>query len=255
MKKVVATMVLAACCGAAGAQEISDGVKAWERQDYARAHDIFTRLALAGNTEAQRQLGEMIGFGEGAPEDVAEARGWLERSRAGGNGHAAESLALVERRAAGKAEIQRYVSSYDGTGLALLAYQCGNPDIPESSKTRKEIERVHARIGDWYACYGRFTQTLAAAASNAIPKQTAQIMNTAELARARGRVAGVVARIGADGKGEAGKVEAAERRWIASTEREVAALDQMSRMVIEQDRTYVRTVLFSSETSGHSAKR
>lgn len=255
MKKVVATMVLAACCGAAGAQEISDGVKAWERQDYARAHGIFTRLALAGNTEAQRQLGEMIGFGEGAPEDVAEARGWLERSRAGGNRHASESLALVERRAAGKAEIRRHVSSYDGTGLALLAYQCGTPAIPESSKTKREIEDVHARIGDWYACYGRFTQTLAAAASNAIPKPVAEIMNTAELAGAQARANSALSRIGADGKREAEQVAAAESKWVAATERKVAALEQMSRMAIEQDRTFERVVLFGAETSGHSAKR
>jgi TPR repeat protein len=101
-------MVLEFGCGIASADELSDGIKAWERQDYAQAQQIFSKLAKAGNAEAQRQLGEMIGFGEGVPETwpaQAQSRmsGPLTRLAAEGRAEA-EAMALAERNWVGATE-------------------------------------------------------------------------------------------------------------------------------------------------------
>ncbi len=224
----MACLVLAFGCCTAGADEFSDGIKAWEQQDYARAHRIFNKLAAAGNAEAQRQLGEMIGFGDGVPEDLATARNWLERSRAAGNKDAAESLALVERRASHKADIQRYLTSYDASDLALANYGCVKPDIPEASDTKKKIATVHQQIADWYACYGRFVKGLQAA----VPAQTASIMNVAELARARTRLEPVLARLADEGRAQSEAMAMAERDWVVATEKKVKANDRIAKQLV-----------------------
>jgi TPR repeat protein len=250
MNKRIAVLVLALGCGMASADELSDGIKAWEQQDYVQAHRIFNKLAAAGNAEAQRQLGEMIGFGEGVPEDLAGARSWLERSRAAGNKDAAASLALVERRASHKAEVQRYLSAYDGSELALSNYHCAKPTLPEVSTTKKAIAAGHAQVSNWYECYGRFAKNLSAALaapSGGIPVQTAEIMNTAELARARVRTGEVLAHVAAEGKAEADAIAAAERNWLAVTEQTVKANDEMARQIVAEDRRMADRIIQQNE--------
>jgi hypothetical protein len=254
MKTRIACLILALGCCTAGADELSDGIKAWERQDYAQAQRIFAKLAAAGNPEAQRQLGEMSGFGEGVPEDLAGARRWMERARAGGSKDAAASLALVERRAAGKADIGR-ILAYDGAGLALARYACVAPAIPAASASKEDIDAVHRRVADWYACYGRFAHALAAApAGNAIPPATAEIMNTAELARARTRMDSVFARLAAEGKSEADAVVAAEAAWIGASERQLRGAGEMTAALVAMKRRGGDIIRGRSEEAGDLAR-
>lgn len=235
MKNRMACLVLAFGCCTAGADELSDGIKAWEQQDYAQAHKIFNKLAIAGNAEAQRQLGEMIGFGEGTPEDLAAARSWLERSRAAGNKDAAESLALVERRASHKADIQHYLSTYDASDLALASYGCVKPAIPESSETKKEIATVHQQIANWYACYGRFVKGLQAG----VPAQAASIMNTSELAQIQARMSGTLTSLAGAGRAQAEAVAIAETDWVLATDKKVKAIDAIAKQLVDQEKSQV----------------
>jgi len=232
MKKHLAFVILVFGCGIAGADELADGINAWERQDYAQAQQIFSKLAHAGNAEAQRQLGEMYGFGEGVPENLATARMWLERARTAGNRDAAESLALVERRASHKSDIRHYLTSYDGADLALARYNCVKPAIPEASDTKKKIATVHEQIGGWYECYGRFVKGLQAA----MPTQTASIMNTAELAQAQARMSTVLDRLAAEGRGEAEAMAQAERHWVLATEKKVVAANAIANLMVENEK-------------------
>lgn len=249
MKKGIVLLAAALSCGIAGADELSDGIKAWEQQDYVQAHRIFDRLANAGNTEAQRQLGEMIGFGEGVPENLGVARSWLERARAAGNKDAAESLALVERRASHKADIQRYLSAFDGAGLALASYGCAQPAIPESSGTKPGIVAVHGQIDAFYECYGRFVKGLQAA----LPPQTASLMNTAELAQAQAHMRGTLTRLAAEGRAQADAVALAEGRWVAATEKRVTAYDTIARQMTDLEKAHVFQNLAMRESKGSLA--
>lgn len=244
MKNRMVCLVLAFGCCTAGADELSDGIKAWEQQDYAQAHRIFGKLAAAGNPEAQRQLGEMIGFGEGAKEDLATARSLLERSRAAGNKEAAASLALVERRAGHKADIQRYLASDDASEyLALDKYNCVKPEIPAVSDTKAKIATVHQQFGDWYACYGRFVKGLQAGA----PPQLASIMNTAELGQVQVRVSGTLSRLAADGKAQAETIAMAERDWVLATDKNVRASDAIAKQMVQFEKSAAFNRLSVSE--------
>lgn len=247
MKNRLACLVLAFGCCTAGADELLNGITAWEQQDYAQAHWIFNKLAVTGNPEAQRQLGEMIGFGEGVPEDLVTARRWLERSIDAGNKDAAASLELVERRSSHKAAIQRYLTSYDGSELALDKYNCVQPVIPASSETRKTIAKVSQQFGGWYECYGRFVKGLQAAA----PAELTPVMNTVELAQAQSRMIGTLSRVAAEGRVQAEAIQMAERDWILATEKKARANDTVAKQMVEFERiaAFQRLVVVESRPS------
>ncbi len=50
-----------------------EGVAAYQRGDYRTALREFVRLALAGNSSAQFNLGVMYDLGQGVPQNYAEA--------------------------------------------------------------------------------------------------------------------------------------------------------------------------------------
>ena len=57
-----------------------EGRAAYERGDYATAHEELRPLAEAGNAAAQTLLGTMLYFGRGVPEDYAEAAKWYHKA-------------------------------------------------------------------------------------------------------------------------------------------------------------------------------
>lgn len=64
-------------------------------QDYARAADMFGRLAESGDAEAQAHFGYMNYQGEGVPRDKAEAVRWYRKSAIQGNRDAQYNLAVA----------------------------------------------------------------------------------------------------------------------------------------------------------------
>ena len=74
----VATVLLLGLTDAlpASAQTLEAALAAHEVGDYAAAYDGFLSLAEAGNLDAQFHLGYMYDFGEGIPENDAEAVKW-----------------------------------------------------------------------------------------------------------------------------------------------------------------------------------
>lgn len=76
----------------ASAQTLEAALAAHELGDYAAAHDGFLGLAEAGNLDAQFHLGYMYDFGEGIPENDAEAVKWW--TAAAEQGHRPSQLIL-----------------------------------------------------------------------------------------------------------------------------------------------------------------
>ena len=83
----VATVLLLGLADAlpASAQTLEDALAAHEVGDYAAAYDGFLSLAEAGNLDAQFHLGYMHDFGEGIPENDAEAVKWWTVAAEGGH--------------------------------------------------------------------------------------------------------------------------------------------------------------------------
>jgi TPR repeat protein len=95
-KRPVRRILFAAllCLGVAGiaqADDFENGWKAYNRQDYAAAYDIWRRLADRNDAQAQLMVGLLYANGQGVGQNVAEAYKWFLISAANGNEHA-ESL-------------------------------------------------------------------------------------------------------------------------------------------------------------------
>lgn len=124
--------------------------------------------------------------------------------------------ALDDERAARKAEIEFYTTSFDG-GDAKLS--CVRPAIPPTSKTNQEIAKVDAAVKEWFECYNGFVQRLneAQPAGKKIPADVARIMRPDELAQARSRMNQVYATIGDGAEGTATELLAQHKAWQEST--------------------------------------
>lgn len=216
MKKTMMQIALALVMlpALAHADDLADAVKAWEQRDFSKAYQGFSKLAAAGNAQAQLMLGEMYGFGEGVPEDAAKAREWLQKAAAGGNAEAASSLQLVQQRGQRRAEIARLLDAGQARAPTLAAAGCVGPRFPEVSTTQGEIKAVADSMNGYRACYDKYIDQLAA---RKVPDDLAMLMSVTELDRARALNNEVVSNASKAALAEASTVLAANDAWFSRT--------------------------------------
>ena len=230
MKKAMAAVLLLCACAGARADELSDGIKAWEKRDFATAQTIFGKLANAGNAQAQLLLGEMYGYGEGVPEDLAMAERLLGQASAAGNKDAAESLNNVRQRATRKADIAKFADG-GAAPQSLSAFGCAMPAFPDVSTTQADIKAVTAKANDWRSCYERYGAYLAGlpAGAKAVPADVAGLMNMVELERARTSREQALAHAAAAASEEAAAFGRASDQWYTRTQQYSQSMDKVAR--------------------------
>jgi Sel1 repeat len=87
---------LAADAGAAAADTVRDGQRAYVHRHFEEARRIWTPLAEAGDAEAQVSLGLLFDLGQGVPEDPATAYKWYRRAAEAGLAKAQFNVAVME---------------------------------------------------------------------------------------------------------------------------------------------------------------
>jgi len=112
---VIAAGLIAA--GAAVADEVNDGIDAYQRGDHAAAIDHWRPLAEQGDIIAQFNLGLMYDKGLGVPRDPAEAAEWFRRAAEQGDAIAAYNLGLMY--AEGRGVAQDYGKAADWYKFAM----------------------------------------------------------------------------------------------------------------------------------------
>lgn len=75
--------------------DVKDGVDAWQRGDYQGAVAEWRPAALAGDADAQFNLGQAYKLGRGVPTDLAQAEDWYRRAAKQGHLQAEDNLGLV----------------------------------------------------------------------------------------------------------------------------------------------------------------
>lgn len=167
---------------AAFAGELEDANALFEKKDYAGALKLYTKLANAGNAQAQQQLGQMYWYGEAGAVDEAKAKGLFEQAAAKGNKVAADSLVIMQQRVERRAEIDYWIKGYDGADLQSGEYRCPSPRIPAVSKLNDEIERVNKLVTNWQDCYNKMVTNLneQSPLTKRIPPDIAKLMNKQE---------------------------------------------------------------------------
>lgn len=133
--------------------------------------------------------------------------------------------ASEQARAARKADIDFYVSQYEGADVELEQFRCVRPIFPELSRTKAEIAKVGQAVDAWMACYNRFVQGLndALPAGKRIPAELQALMTPAELAQARQRMGRVYQVVSEEGEDTLKAVLAASTAWKEKTDTYVNA--------------------------------
>jgi len=172
--------------GAVLADPLADANALFAKKSYAEALQMYTKLANAGNPEAQLHMGEMHLYGEAGAIDLVKAEAWFRKSAAKGNKTAIAALDMMKRRTERKADMEYWISKYDGAELKTGKYRCPAPRIPAMSKQNYEIAEVDKKMQVWQACYNAFVENLNAAnpLSKKIPKDIADLLTKDESAQA-----------------------------------------------------------------------
>jgi hypothetical protein len=206
--------------GLARADELADANALFAKKAYPQALQSYTKLANAGNVEAQRHLGEMYWYGEAGAVDEARADQWFSKAAAKGDKSAAAALDMMKQRVARRADIDYWVSGYDGAELSKGKFRCVPPRIPAVSKVNEEIDRVGAIFSAWQTCYNGFVANLNASTpmTKLIPPDIAKLFNQRELDASSAHLEDVQQRISADASIGA-KLELADfAAWRSATE-------------------------------------
>ena len=207
-------------CAAAHADPLRDANALFAKKSYPEAVQAYTKLANAGNVEAQQHLGEMYWYGEAGAVDEARAEAWFRKAAAKGNAVAIASLELMKQRTTRRAEITHWVEQYQGEDLKTGQFNCAVPRIPAISKQSEEIERVSASVTKWQNCYNDYVGNLNAASPlvTRIPADIVKLLNKAETARAGERLALVQENLAEEARVSSKLVLADLAAWRSATE-------------------------------------
>ena len=219
MRRFLMSLVLVSC--SALADDMTDANKFLAAKEYGKALPLYTRLANAGNSEAQLRVGEMLWFGDGTAQDLVAARRWFEKSAAAGNVDARESLAALDLRKTRGGEIDYWTTQYDGADLTAGKFACALPAIPAVSKTSAEVAAARQGIENWRTCYDGFAANFNATApiGKRIPAEVLDMMTPQEAERARVHVESVYGKVLAKAQADADSVQARQVAWEGATER------------------------------------
>lgn len=88
-------LIAASMLGLPAHADVKDGVDAWQRGDYQGAVAQWRPAALAGDADAQFNLGQAYKLGRGVPADLVQAEAWYRRAAKQGHLQAEDNLGLV----------------------------------------------------------------------------------------------------------------------------------------------------------------
>jgi TPR repeat protein len=237
MKKTLFCMALL-LSAAAYADELADANALFAKKSYPQALQLYTKLANSGNAEAQLHMGEMYLYGEAGTVDMAKAEAWFKKSAAKGNKTAVGALSMMKQREARKADLDYWMTKYDGAELKSGQYRCPVPRLPAMSKQNDEIAAVGAKVAAWQTCYNAFVEHINAAAplTSLIPKDVADLLTKDEMAIATAHLDAVYSRIVEDARVSAKLFLADFGAWRDATDAYVGNHNQMLNDAAEKKR-------------------
>lgn len=202
------------------ADELADANGLFEKKQYAQALKLYTKLAQAGNVEAQQHLGEMYWYGEAGAVDDTAAQSWFAKAAAKGNKESIAALAVMQKRIDRKKDITYWTTQYDGADLKSGQYRCPAPRLPAVSKDNKDIEAVSNRVDVWQNCYNAFVTNLNAVSplTKRIPADISSLMKKEEFEQANAHLEAVQQTISEEAKVNSKLVLADIAAWRAATE-------------------------------------
>jgi TPR repeat protein len=135
---------------ARGKDDLQNGNKLFDSQDFANAVKSFRKAADQGNTKAQSTLGNMYAEGRGVTQDYQQAMSWY--LKAADQGSSESQAKLGDMYAEGKGVMQDYIEAHKWFSIA------GTGGDEEGKKRRETVEKAMTpaqiaeavqRAGEW----------------------------------------------------------------------------------------------------------
>jgi len=101
------------------------GFEAWQRGDFETALKNWRPLAIAGDGEAQYNMGQAYRLGRGVPVDMRQAEDWFRKSAAQNNMQGKAAYGIVMFQNGKRAEALPYLEEAAGHGNANAQYIYG----------------------------------------------------------------------------------------------------------------------------------
>lgn len=140
---VLVAIAVPAAAQTVSAGDVKLGVDAWARGDYAAAVDKWRPSALAGDPDAQFNLGQAYKLGRGVPLDGAAAQEWFLKAARQGHQQAEDNYGLALYTAGRKSDavpwLEKSVARGEPRGELVLGTMLFNGDgIP------RDVPRAYA---------------------------------------------------------------------------------------------------------------
>lgn len=155
MKRLIAVLLLG-MSGVAMAGDLEDANAFLAAKAYDKAFPLYSKLAEAGNVEAQFRLGEMYWYGDGTAADIAAATKWMQKAAERGHPGAIESVDILKQRQQRAGDIAFWTTGYKGEDLVSGQFNCAAPVFPSESTTKETIMEATKSYEKWRQCYNNF---------------------------------------------------------------------------------------------------
>ncbi|RYY42523.1 MAG: sel1 repeat family protein, partial [Sphingomonadales bacterium] len=146
MKQVIWTAAMAGALLAAPAlADVKAGVEAWQRGDYRVAVSEWRGPAVAGDADAQFNMGQAYKFGRGVPADLAQAEEWYRKAALQGHPQAEENYGLALFENGKRLQAIEWLEKAAGRGAPRAQYVLGTMLFNGDAVT-KDWVRAYALI-------------------------------------------------------------------------------------------------------------
>lgn len=230
MKKLIAGLLLGVS-GVAMAGDLEDANKFLDAKAYDKAFPLYSKLAEAGNVEAQFRLGEMYWYGDGTAVDIATATKWMQQAAGRGHPGAIESLDILKQRQVRANDIAYWTTGYKGDDLVSGQFNCTAPVFPSESKTKATIKEVTDGYAKWQQCYNGFANNLNAVTQSGqhIPLDVQKLFTPKEAEQAGANLSRVYEATVTQAQDDATRIAGQYEAWQKATEKYVMAANRANR--------------------------
>jgi TPR repeat protein len=125
MRGATGLAMAAAMLAAPALADVKAGVEAWSRGDWATAVREWREPAVAGDADAQFNLGQAYKLGRGVPMSLTEAETWYARAAQQGHRQAEDNYGLILFQNGKRAEAVRWLEKSAERGEARSQFVLG----------------------------------------------------------------------------------------------------------------------------------
>ena len=152
-KRVVSTVIMVTLLASTPAlADVKSGIDAYQRGDFATAVSAWRPLAIAGDADAQYNLGQAYRLGRGVPVDPQMAESWFKKAADQGHERARNAYGLTLFQNGRRQEAIPYIEESAGRGYPQSQYVFAtllfNGDMVEKDWVRSYALMTRAAAGD-----------------------------------------------------------------------------------------------------------